>query len=192
MAKLATPVDGMCDKKSQNMKGYFADKAKQLNAEAPKDLSRPLNYLEQEALQALFAFGEFTDNLSSVLAPRLAVIPRARQRVGLMRWAARSLFRDVLEQMTDDAADRFVKTAQVMRCEVRPVGVSKVPREHDETIVKCSDLYVLTEHVYRQECVMCDRHGKEVKRCKLKKTLDNMMILTAHEAVNEGGCWYQL
>lgn len=191
-AKLASPLDDMVDDKTKEMKQFFSDKAAKLNAKAPKDLNRPLNYLEQEALQILFATGEFMDNLRTVLEPRLAQIPRAKQRVGLMQWGARTLFRDVIEQMPVEAADRFVRTAQVMRCEVRPAGVSKAPRDHDETIIKCQDLYTLAESVYRHECMMCGKHGKEVRRCKLKKTLDAMMILTAHETVEEGGCWYQL
>ena len=191
-AKLVTKLDDMTDDKTKEIKKYFDDKASKLNAKAPKDLSRPLNYMEQEALQILFATGEFMDNLRTVLEPRLAQIPRSKQRIGLMQSAARTLFRDVIQQMDVEAADRFVKTAQVMRCEVRPAGVSKVPRRDDETIVRCEDLYTLVESVYKHECMMCDKQGKEVKRCKLKKAIDRMMILTTHEETGEGRCWYQL
>ena len=192
MAKLIPNRDDMCDEKTKELKAYFADKAGKLNAKAPKELDRPLNQMEQEALQILFATGEFMDNMSSVLEPRLKQIKRGKQRVGLMRWAARSLFADIIEQLTTDAARRFVKTAQVMRCEVRPAGVSAAPREHDETIIRCNDLYTLAEEAYRGKCIMCDRQGKEVKRCKLKKALDDNMLLNAHEATEKGGCWYQL
>lgn len=189
MAKIK---DDVVDERTKENKRIVAERAAKLNAKAPRDLRRPLNHMEQEALQILFATGEYLDNLREVLKPRLVTIKRANQRVGLMQWCARSLFRDILSQMDVQVADRFAKTAQVMRCECRPTGVSSVPRTHDETIVNCQDLYTLVESVYRHECMMCNKRGKEVKRCKLKKGLDNMMILTAHETVDEGGCWYQL
>ena len=40
--------------------------------------------------------------------------------------------------------------------------------------------------------MMCSKKGREVKKCGLKKALDAMMILTAHEEASEGDCWYQL
>ena len=188
MAKI---VEDVVDERTKEYKKIVAERAARINANAPKDLHRPLNHMEQEALQILFSTGEYLDNFREVLKPRLMPIKGASQRVGLMQWCARSLFRDILEQMDVQVADRFARTAQVMRCECRPAGVSQIKRD-DEVVVSMQDLRTLADSVRKQECMMCDHHGKEVKRCKLKKALDSMMILTSHETVDEGGCWYQL
>lgn len=179
-------------KESKANKKKYAEMAQKLREKAPAAVGRPLNWMEQQSLQTIFAIGEFPDVAKGVLGPRLDTIRNSKQRLGIIQWAARSLFEDCIKQLTPDQADRFVKTAQVMRCEVHPAGISKAPRTKDETIVNCQDLYALVESVYRHECMMCSKKGREVKKCGLKKALDAMMILTAHEEASEGDCWYQL
>ena len=180
----------LATKASTDYKNGIVEQVRHMDSlRTPPELTRPLNYLEQEELQILFALGENMDTAREVLAKRCAHIKNSKQRISIAQWACRSLFLDVLKQLPVPLQDRFIAQSRVMRAEVRPSGVSQVKRSNDQTICFCDDLYTLTETVYKSHCIMCNKTGKDAKKCKVKKALDNMQILTP---VDNADCWYKL
>lgn len=179
----------VADVKAQEKKRSQMQLVEKINAmRVPETLERPFNTFEQQELHALFAMGEQVDVAKKVLAKRLSAIPRGMTRLGMIQYACRSLFADLVNQMTRESAERFVCNSRLMRVEIRPTGVSALKR-NDQSLVFNDDLYALVEAAYRGNCQYCSKTGAQTKKCPIKRAIDHTQLLIPYD--EECGCWYK-
>ena len=148
---------------------------------------RPLNHMEQPAVFSLYAIGEVADDMRNVLGRRLKSIPNGKQRIGIMQWAARSLFNDVVHQLPRPTLERFVSYSQNMAVKVSPKSIGK-PQPWQQIIWE-EDLCDIAAAAWRNTCMMCEKKGKEASECKLKRALDRVQIL---DTSDNPDCWYRM
>ena len=177
---------------SKESKVFLAEVAKEANrmnaihSRTATEKPRPLNYLEQSATHCLYAIGEFIDSARETFRRRGKQIPRFNARLGLMQWAARSLFMDILATLDPAARERFSYNASLMTLRCTPRAVDR-PREGFR-ICGEDDLCALHEAAWRGTCTFCTKTGIEARTCPLKKAFDNTMMLVT---TDNKDCWWR-
>ena len=83
-----------------------------------EDLQRPLTQLESQIIYGLYSFSAFADFGRDVMERRNRAIPRAKARLGLIRWACRSLFDDYIAQLSPEGRKTFQRRAHSMQLSV--------------------------------------------------------------------------
>lgn len=182
------PYD-IASKESKQFLAEVSKSAQKMNAMQSRtkaEKPRPLNYLETSATHCLYAIGEFIDSARECLQRRGKAIPRFNSRLGIMQWAARSLFIDILATLDDVAAERFTYNASLMTLRCSPRAVGKAPEGF--RICGEDDLCTLHETVWRDNCMFCSKTGVEARTCPLKKTFDNTMMLVS---TDNKDCWWK-
>lgn len=175
------------DQATKAFKAEMQQQSRALNTRpGADDPHRPLNQMEQQVAHSLFAIGEFMDITRNVLEKRGAHIKNSRQRIGILQWAARSLFEDLIALLDRPSAERFVRNTRTMRIRVVPAQVGQLPVQ--TRIISDDDLCEISEAAWRGTCMMCDRRGVDAKQCPLKKALDHTMLLTTCDGAD---CWYK-
>ena len=147
---------------------------------------RPLNHIEQSAVHTIFGIGEFVDMARDALGRRLKTIPNGTQRLGLMQWAARSLFLDVLQQLDQESAHRFAVNTSAMALSCSPKRVGQPPKA--ARIAWDDDLADITEAAWRGTCELCSKSAAEARACPLKRAFDHMQML---DTCDNPACWYR-
>ena len=125
---------------------------------------RPLNHLEQSAVHTIFGIGEF----------------------GLMQWAARSLFLDILQQLDQESAHRFAVNTSAMALSCSPKRVGQPPKA--ARVAWDDDLADITEAAWRGTCELCSKSAAEARACPLKRAFDHMQLLNTSDNTT---CWYR-
>ena len=182
------PYD-LASKESRDFKVRITEKAAKLNAIAARnerDGVRPLNHLEQNALHTIYAIGEFCDLARECLQRRGRTIPRFNSRIGIMQWAAKSIFKDVVENLDQLSATKFAVNSSLMTLQCRPKSVG-VPPPYSR-IVGDDELADIHEAAWRGTCMFCEKSAQEARKCKLKKAFDLTMML---DPTDNKCCWWR-
>ncbi len=149
------------------------------------DLKRPFNRYEQQVLHFLFTTSSFIDLATPATQRRLSAIVRGKMRMGLIRWAAWSLFQDFVSQMDASAARKFTANCKSMQINITPRRVDSVDGLR---YISDNDLDSIATAAIEGNCMMCSKRGLDAKRCRLKKALDQTQISTAGDHPD---CWYK-
>lgn len=163
-----------------------AQKMNAIQSRTAAEKPRPLNYLEQSATHCLYAIGEFIDSAREALARRGKLIPRFASRLGILQWAARSLFIDILATLDPAARERFSLNCQSMTLKCVPRDVGKPPAGF--RICGDEELCEIHEAAWRGTCTFCTKTGIEARTCPLKKAFDNTMMLVT---TDNKDCWWR-
>ena len=140
-----------------------------------EDLQRPLTQLESQIVYGLYSFSAFADFGRDVMERRNRAIPRAKARLGLIRWACRSLFDDYITQLSPEGRKTFQR-----RMTDRETDGYKLCRD--------IDLEALASSAWHGTCQYCALKGIDAKKCRLRKTFDALQCL---EPSDSKDCWYQ-
>lgn len=151
------------------------------------DMQRPMTTYESQVVYALYAISEYMILAKEVLHKRSSTIKRATARMGLIRWAARSLHDDFVGQMNKAGRDTFFRRAKDMQLSVNP---RRVQERTSDGWKLCSDrdLEALSQAAYHSECQFCGRAGQEAKACPLRRALDGLQCI---EPSDNPDCWYK-
>ena len=151
------------------------------------DLRRPLTAYEQQIVYGLYSFASFIDLGKGVMQKRNAHIKRATARMGLIKWACRSLFADYLDQLTEDGRQTFYRRAHSMQLSV---VVRKIQDNPDDGWKMCEDktLRAVARAAWTGTCQYCALSGQAAKKCDLRKALDGLQCL---EPSDNPACWYR-
>lgn len=182
------PYD-LASKESKEFKAKIHDKSNKLDQIASRtthDSPRPLNHIEQNAVHCIYAIGEFVDAARDALGRRGKAIPRFNARLGLMQYAARSIFQDVIGTLDRDSAARFARNSQNMRIKCAPKDVGLAPQH--ARVFWDDDLAEIHEAAWRGTCEFCGLTGAEARECKLRKAFDHTMML---DASDNPDCWWR-
>lgn len=121
------------------------------------------------------------------LEARLKSIPDGWRKYRLARktleWVLDALY-PTFPDKTLIHMQRLCKCGEVV---IRPKPMVRMP--DDVQIVPTRELKVLINKTISAECAMCLRHGKEVKRCELRKTLN--LIAPPDAQRFDGNCPYR-
>lgn len=152
-----------------------------------EDLQRPLTQLESQIIYGLYSFSIFADFGGDVMERRNRAIPRAKARLGLIRWACRSLFDDYIAQLSPEGHKTFQRRAHSMQLSVTVRRMTD--RETDGyKLCRDVDLEALASSAWHGTCQYCALKGIDAKKCRLRKTLDALQCL---EPSDSKDCWYQ-
>lgn len=183
------PYD-IASKESKEFKARVRDKSHRLDQIAGRTTAtekpRPLNHLEQSATHCLYAIGEFCDSARDALSRRGKNIPRFSMRLGLLQYAARSLFNDIIGSLDQEGAIRFGRNAQTMTLKCMPKVAGQPPKE--SRICWDDDLCDIHEAAWRGTCMFCDKTASEARVCPLKRAFDHTMMLDPSDNKN---CWWR-
>ena len=152
-----------------------------------EDLQRPMTQLESQILYGLYSFATFCDFGRDVMARRNKRIKRATARLGLIKWACRSLYDDYIAQLTPEGYETFRKRAHNMQLSV-VVRKVQTPEHDGWKLCRDADLEALASAAWHGECQYCAKTGMDARKCKLRKTLDGLQCI---EPGSNSDCWYR-
>lgn len=151
------------------------------------DLQRPMTQLESQIVYGLYSFATFCDYGKDVMAKRNKRIKRSTARLGLIRWACRSLYQDYIDQLTPEGCETFRKRAHNMQLSVTVRRVQDTDRDGWK-LCRDVDLEALASAAWHGECQYCAKAGMDARKCKLRKTLDGLQCI---EPGSNSDCWYR-
>ena len=151
------------------------------------NMQRPMTTYESQIVYGMNAISQWMDMAKGVMAKRNSHILRANARIGLAKWACKSLYEDYVKQLTDEGYVTFTRRAQNMQL---AVTVRKVSEKYEDGWKFCSDkaLENLARAAWDSKCMFCGLVGQEAKRCELRKTLDSLQCI---EPSDNPHCWYR-
>lgn len=152
-----------------------------------EDMQRPMTQLESQIVYGLYSFATFCDFGRDVMAKRNRHIKRATARLGLIKWACRSLYDDYIAQLTPEGCETFRRRAHNMQLSVVVRRVQD-PEHDGYKLCKDTDLEALASAAWHGECQYCAKTGMDARKCKLRKTLDGLQCL---EPGSNSDCWYR-
>lgn len=152
------------------------------------DLHRPLTELESQIVYGLYSFATFAGEFGKgIMEKRNKAIPRSNARLGLIRWACKSLFDDYMAQLAPEARTTFERRAHNM---MMKVSVRTVAERYDDGWKLCPDktLESLARAAWTGQCQYCALKGVDARKCKLRKAFDGLQCL---EPTDSKDCWYK-
>ena len=151
------------------------------------DLQRPMTTYESQIVYGLHAIAVWMDMAKGVMGKRNAHIIRANARIGLIKWACRSLYEDYVKQLTPEGYETFTRRASNMQLSVT---VRKVSEKYEDGWKFCNDkdIEAIARAAWDSSCMFCGLTGQEAKKCKLRKTLDSLQCI---EPSDNPQCWYR-
>ena len=151
------------------------------------DMQRPLTAYEQQIVDGLHSFASIMDLGREVMHKRNKEIKRGAARMGLIKWACRSLYADYMQQLTEDGRQTFQRRAHSMQLSV---VVRKIQDNPDDGWKMCEDktLRAVARAAWAGNCQFCALAGQEAKKCELRKALDGLQCI---EPSDNPACWYR-
>lgn len=151
------------------------------------DMQRPLTAYEQQIVYGLYSFARFMDLGREVMDKRNKAIKRGTARMGLIKWACQSLFKDYMDQQTEAGRQTFYRRAHSMQLSV---VARKIQDNPDDGWKMCEDktLRAVARAAWIGTCQYCALTGQDAKKCELRKALDGLQCL---EPSDNPACWYR-
>ena len=151
---------------------------------------RPFNGEEQESMYALVASVMSLEDAQNNLSRRLRRIDRGEQKLKTSATYINNVFDALIAQMSREQRNIFKQQAKQKRFRIisQRVAQGQAEKPKSQRIVWEADLRNICNAAWQESCMMCGRKGTEAKQCPLKKSLDNLMIVTTGENPD---CWYK-
>lgn len=157
---------------------------------AEKDRA-PLKRDEYYALKFLMSLGPAVMMVRDQLGKRLSGIKYAKRNIGMALYCM-----DQLENMVLDTAP--VKQLKQLQHEIENSEVfvrtkSFTPYNNDATDyvpISREDLKTLITYAVQYECDVCEKHGKEAKKCPLNQLLRTVAVYEAPALSSSGECFF--
>lgn len=146
---------------------------------------KALNGKEMTMLEHLVLLDARLSQYTDFMRDRLGAVDHGWRDWRLMQVLAGRLVERLYDTISKGNVIHFYNLHQYGQAHIteRPVVHQK-----GYTNISGDDLQVLLEIVVRNECLMCMKEGKEVKKCKLRKLL---LTLAPPERVETMWCEYQ-
>ncbi len=150
-----------------------------------------LNQHQQAALMDVAGLMSILHSESlTELEPLLKLVPGGKRDLGLLKAKAAKLFDDLLLVTPTDTLYAMRNSLKRIRCRI---GVPLIGGENANAemgwVVSFDDLTTLTNACY-DKCMLCDRTGGEISKCKLRKTFQNLPSPDEPEPMGTG-CGYR-
>ena len=143
---------------------------------AVMDLAGVLSILHSQSLESL--------------DPLLKLIPGGKRDMGMLKSKITKLFDGVCDVTPEASLRAMLPSLKKVRCRI---GVPLIGHENMNAengwVVSFDDLTALTGACY-DKCMLCDRTGAEISKCKLRKTLKRLPTPDEPEPMG-GGCGYK-
>lgn len=151
----------------------------------------PLSQEEYNGLKYIMASFTATKNAEDRLEKRLRGVPGAWRDIHLCSSKLLHVFESILPTIPREKLKMVKAELPQIELYVRIKGASVFDLdEYDNVIVPKKTLDALAKVACNRECELCDKHGKEVKRCKLRKLLGETFPYDLPEAAGDG-CVFQ-
>ena len=172
-------------KQLKTMIAKCANKQMPTPIRAGEDDKLPLAGKELKCVEYLVAMESRVMEVGEALRDRLRLVPNG--------WRQFRLLTSTLDRLMTDLYDTIPYKGQLYLRNILDHGevlIRFVPasRNPEWKLVKDEDLAVLVNMAMASECAMCLRQGREAKKCKLRRALED--IAPPNEGHPAGGCGY--
>ena len=150
-----------------------------------------LNQRQQAALMDVAGLMSLIHSESlAELEPLLKLVPGGKRDLGMLKTKVAKLFDNLLLVTPTDTLYSMRNSLKMIRCRI---GVPLIGNERANAemgwVVSFDDLTTLTNACY-DKCMLCDRTGGEISKCKLRKTFQHLPSPDEPEPMGTG-CGYR-
>lgn len=140
-----------------------------------KELPRSaLSYAEFWAFK-YFAAAMSCINTDGTLERRMAMIPNGKRDYHCIQTLMGKLFENLCRTVDNKHLKQLSEEMRRTKLLVRTKGAAVADTDIDFVVVERETYLKLVKMLTDQYCMMCDKTGKESKRCKLRKLLDSTL-----------------
>lgn len=147
----------------------------------------PLSGNEYYAIRLLFAAISSFETEADYLKDRANLKPGVWRDIKLIQAKTLHILDELLHtvpikkiaQMKTEIRNTFITV------DVRPIRDMNPPKRPDYVYIKASAIDSLIERVMDVECFACEKRGREIKKCKLRETIEDTFPYDIPEPNNE-------
>ena len=147
---------------------------------------QPLKGKEMKCVEYLVGMESRIVESGDALRERLKLVPNGWRDYRLIFTTLDRLLRNLYNTIPDKGLqyiNKIIKHGEIL------IRFSPVARTPEWLLIKDDDLAVIVNLAMSAECAICLKQGREAKKCKLRRALED--ICPPHDGHPAGGCGYQ-
>lgn len=150
-----------------------------------------LSYREYTGLRQLFGISHIWEKQGHELEKRLRKIPGGWRDARLIMTLADKLLARVLKTIPEDKLRQIAKELDNTYLEITVKrNISGEPHGDMYTYVETKTLERVTDKAMEINCAFCQKKGKEVRDCQLRKDIERMYNWDFPQVGNDGECHF--